>query len=279
MEKFLFSDGTHAIKEVHSSGELQSLLNQTERKESIRVWKFNSNEWLGYEEFIKMFPSFKAVKFDIGVPAYNFVPETAIVVKPVSLRKKIGKLFLFLLIPPAIILVFNFTRPGKSDTARVNIKAQRPENVPVMDVDSLIRNIEINRGETIGKNTKNNLRLRNTWPDRILLQATAQKRNSNRKLIFEDVRVSLDNTTGYKIEKAIVKLIVWNNHNAVPVDTIQFTGIPDTGIVERSLEGHYKGDSLSIVFEQIIAPAFNFCYSDKVENRSGNYNDRWFCRE
>jgi len=279
MEKFLFSDGAHAIKEVYSSRELRSLLDQTERKETIRIWKFNSNEWMGYEEFIKKFPSCQLVKIDKEVPAYNFVPETAIVVKHVPLRKKIGKLLLFLLLPPAIILVFNFTRPGKLTAGQVTIKAQRPENVPMMDVDSLIKDIEINRGETIGKNTKNNLRLRNTWPERILLKATVQKRNNNRKMVFEDVQVSLDNTTGYNIDKAIVKLMVWNNNKAVPADTIQFTGIPYTGIVNRSLGGHYTGDSISIAFEQIFAPAFNFCYADKVENRSGNYNDRWFCRE
>ncbi|HMU46741.1 MAG TPA: hypothetical protein PKC72_10260 [Chitinophagaceae bacterium] len=279
MDKFLFSDGTNAIKEVYSAKELQDLLDQAEHKEVARIWKFNSSEWISYADFVKEFPSFLPKRQDKLLTNGTFIPETAIVVRTTPRKRKIGRFILYLLLAGVIVLVFNFTRLGKETTSQVTISAQRPGNVPVMDMDSLIRDIEDKRGQKIDRSTKNNLRLRNTWPERIILQATASKETNKNGNRFSAINILLDNTTGYKIDKTVVKLIVWRNNKETTGDTIQFTDIPYTGMIKKDLDGTYRGDSISVVFDEIKAGAFNFCYSSEVENKSGNYNDRWFCRE
>lgn len=275
----MFSDGTNAIKEVYSAKELQDLLDQAAHKETVRIWRFNSNEWISYADFVKQFPSFLHKKQDKQPTNGTFIPETAIIVKTTPRKKKIGRLILYLLLTAVIVLVLNFTRLGKETTSQVTISALRPGNVPMMDMDSLISDIEAKRGQKIDRNTKNNLRLRNTWPERIILQATASKETNKNGNHFSDIKISLDNTTGYKIDKAVVKLIVWKSNKEITGDTIQFTDIPYTGMIKKELGGNYRGDSIAVVFEEIKAGAFNFCYSADIENRSGNYNDRWFCRE
>lgn len=279
MDKFLFSDGTNAIKEVYSAKELQDLLDQAEHKETVRIWKFNSNEWISYADFVKQFPLFIPKRQDKQLINGSFIPETAILVRTAPRKKKIGRFILYLLLAGVIVLVFNFTRLGKETTSQVIISAKRPGNVPVMDMDSLISDIEDKRGQKIDRNTKNNLRLRNTWPERIMLQATASKETNKNGNRFSAINISLDNTTGYKIDKAVVKLIIWKNNKETIGDAIQFADIPYTGMIKRELGGTYRGDSISVAFDEIKAGAFNFCYSADIENRSGNYNDRWFCRE
>ena len=160
----------------------------------------------------------------------------------------------------------------------MNVVAVRPANVPEMDMDSLIYEIEYDRGQAIDRNTKNNLRLRNTWPERILLQLAADKETSNAGARFSNVTISIDNTTGLTLDNAVVKFTVWKNNKAAAMDTLRFTAIRYDKLSTRLLNDVYKGDSLSVSFETIKAKAFNFCYSAAIQNNSGNYNDRWFCR-
>jgi hypothetical protein len=178
-----------------------------------------------------------------------------------------------------ILLVYNFTRMTWEHAGILTIAAARPENVPAMDVDSLISDIELKRGQRIDKNTKNNLRLRNTWPDKILLQVAADHDVSNAGKKYYNISVSIDNTTGHTLDKAVVKLNVWKNSAVTTSDTLQFDNLTFSGLVKRELQKEYKGDSLSVAFESVQAKGFNFCYSADKENNSGNYSDRWFCRD
>ena len=147
-----------------------------------------------------------------------------------------------------------------------------------MDIDSLILEIEVTRLESLDRNTKTNLRLRNTWPERILLQLVSDRETNGAGSRFFNVDVLIDNTTGFNLDNAIVKLSVWKNKKVNHTDTLRFDNIRYDIVSKRQLEYRYKGDSISVAFESIKAKTFNFCYSS-TKNNSGNYNDRWFCRE
>ncbi len=93
------------------------------------------------------------------------------------------------------------------------------------------------------------------------------------------IDIFIDNTTGFNLDNALVKLSVWKNKKLNTTDTLRFSNIRYDKLLTRALDAVYRGDSLSVSFESIRAKAFNFCYSAAVKNSSGNYNDRWFCRE
>lgn len=281
MEKFLFTDGVNAVQELHSANELRKLLAATPDKAAVSIWLFNSSEWLSYENFIRSFPSFKALKHQEPTASNGFVPGTAIIVKPGTGkgRKWLKRTAIYLLSATTLFLVYNFTKARWYKKESLTIQAARPENVPVMDVDSLIQDIEVKRNEKIGRNTRNNLRLRNTWPDRILLKASTSVEKSKTGNRYTAPVITVDNTTGHPIENAVVQLTSWKNDEIVRTDTLHFTDITFNGAITRELPNTYHGDSLSVSFASIKARSFNFCYDAGIENRSGNYNDRWFCRE
>ncbi|HRX94627.1 MAG TPA: hypothetical protein P5158_10935 [Chitinophagaceae bacterium] len=279
MEKFLFTDGVNAVQELHSANELRKLLATTPDKAAVSIWLFNSSEWLSYEKFIRQFPLFKIEKPTPQNGSKGFVPDTAIIVKPAPKKKWFRRVAIYLLAASSILLVFNFTKAKWEKTESLTINAVRPDNVPVMDVDSLIQDIEITRNEKIGKNTRNNLRLRNTWPDRILLKASVSVEKNKAGNRYTAPVITIDNTTGYPLDQAVVQLITWKKNEISSLDTLHFSDVTFNGAISRKLPGSYRGDSLSISFVSIKAEAFNFCYDAGVENRSGNYNDRWFCRE
>ena len=178
-----------------------------------------------------------------------------------------------------IFLVFNFTKIKWEKADPLNTSAVRASNVPVMDMDSLIEEIEYTRGTVIDKNTKNNLRLRNTWPDKIDLKLHSEKETSSSGSRFFNVDISIDNATGVMLDNAVVTLLVWKDDKVNTKDTFRFSNIRYDKLLTRHLSDTYRGDSISLSFESITAKAFNFCYSAAIKNNSGNYNDRWFCRE
>ena len=53
MKKYLFTDGTNVIREVQSEEELQTLIQSSEDPGKIRIWIFNTNEWVTHAEFSK----------------------------------------------------------------------------------------------------------------------------------------------------------------------------------------------------------------------------------
>lgn len=273
MEKFLFTDGSGSVKEVQSQEELEELLRSAEQPDKTRIWLFNNNEWISYAAYRKIFPATKKKETAL-VP----VNETA-TVKTNGKKRWLKSFLFFVLLSGGAFLIFNFTKIRWKKAEPLNTIAARPANVPVMDIDSLISDIENDRGISIDKSTKTNLRLRNTWPDRIELKLRSEKETSSAGSRFFDINLSIDNTTGFNIDNAVVKLSVWKNNKLNVSDTLRFNNIRYDKLLTRALDAVYRGDSLSVSFESIRAKAFNFCYSAAVKNNSGNYNDRWFCRE
>ena len=272
MEKFLFTDGINGVSEVHSIAALQVLIESAEHPEKIQVWLFNSNEWISYAAFRKQtkLPTKKEKPIAV-IPDPRPVARTG--------RRLLKKMSYIALAATGIFLVFNFTRIKWEKTDPLNNAAVRPENVPIMDIDSLISEIEDLRGLSLDKSTRTNLRLRNTWPERIELNLHSERETSNAVTRFFKVDISIDNTTGFNLDNAVVKLQVWKNNKINTTDTVGFKNIRYDKILKRPLTAMYYGDSISVSFESIKAKAFNFCYSASVKNNSGNYNDRWFCRD
>ncbi len=284
MNKFLFTDGTNGVVEVQSLEELEILVDNAIQVDKIKIWLFSSNEWISYAAFRKQHPAVnrkvKPVVFNDKVAANHSqgIIRTDYKLHPQKKKHWIKK-YLFLVAATAgIFLVFNFTKIKWEKAEPLNTSAVRPANVPEMNIDSLIEEIEYTRAQPLDRNTKSNLRLRNTWPERILLQLMAAREMNGSSSRFFNVTVSVDNTTGFNLDTAVVKLSVWNGKRVVHTDTLQFSNIRYDKLAARELSNRYKGDSISIAFESIRAKAFNFCYSAATKNSSGNYNDRWFCR-
>lgn len=274
MEKYLFTDGMSGVKEVQSQEELETLIAAVDQPDKIRVWLFNSNEWINYAAYRRLCPAARKKE----LPP---VTTEVMAARPkISNGRRWLKKFLFLsaLIGGAF-LVFNFTKIKWQKTGPVNFIAGRPGNVPQMDIDSLISEIEYDRDEPLDRSTKTNLRLRNTWPDRIELKLQSEKETSSAGSRFFNINLSIDNTTGFNLDNAVVKLSVWKNRKLNVSDTLRFGNIRYDKLLTRNLDAVYRGDSISVSFESIRAKAFNFCYSAAIKNNSGNYNDRWFCRE
>ena len=271
MAKFLFTDGSGKLTETDSREELRTLAGNTTEPDKTRVWIFNSNEWISYPAFCKKYPeTIKQAKpvaaINPGVPLAN------------GNGKGWLKKFLFAaIIISGALLVFNFTNVKWEKATPLSISAARPDNVPVIDIDSLIASIEFARFKVLDRSTRTNLRLRNTWPERILLQLNAERETSSAGSRFRNTEISIDNTTGFTIDNAVVKFQVWKNGRINRTDTLQFSDIRIDKMPVRHLDEIIRGDSLSVSFQSLKAKQFNFCYSSDTKNNSGNYNDRWFC--
>ena len=274
MEKFLFTDGLSGVKEVQSQEELEELIQSTAQPDKTRIWLFNSNEWISYAAYRKIYQQpLKKKEVSVVVTTNNLVTA-----KPPAGKHGLKKFLFIIALVGGAFLVFNFTRIKWKEAGQVSFVAARPANVPVMDIDSLISEIEYDRGELLDRSTKTNLRLRNTWPDRIELKLQSEKETSSGGARFSNITLSIDNTTGFNLDNAVVKLLVWKNDKVNAADTLRFSNIGYDKLLTRTLDAVYRGDSLSVSFKSIRAKAFNFCYSVEKEN-TGNYNDRWFCRE
>src|ERR1700752_3754064 len=190
MNKWLFTDGTNGVKELQSQEELRTEIGAAPNPDKIRIWTFSSNEWISYSAFQKKYPFI--VKKEMAVASVSTAA--------IPVRTSRGKLWLkkFLFVSGAaagVFLIFNFTKMKWTKAAPVNITAARPSNVPLMDIDSLITTIEFDRGILIDRSTRTNLRLRNTWPDRVELKLNAERETSNGGSRYFNIDVSIDNTT------------------------------------------------------------------------------------
>ncbi len=272
MEKYLFNDGVTGTKEVHSREELKALAEISTQPDKIKVWPFNSHEWISYAAFCKQLTSNKK---EVAVAA----AITGSTTYRAANGQKWLKKFLYLAVVIATgFLVFNFTRIRWENAGTQYVAAARPDNMPSMNIDSLVWILEQQRGQKLDKSTRTNLRLRNTWPDRILLQATASKEISkNDGSRFTSTELGIDNTTGFDLDYAIVKLSVWKNNKISETDTFRFNGIGYAQKVKRELPGSFRGDSISVSFHSIRARSFNFCYSASTKNEAGENYDKWFC--
>jgi len=275
MDKYLFTDGITGIKEVHSREELEALAGASSQPEKIRIWEFSSHEWINYAVFSKNSTNYPGK--DLVLAKATDGEST----RQNNPGKKWLKKFLYLSVVIATaFLVFNFTKIKWENAGTQYIYATRPANMPVMDLDSLIWVIEEQRGQKLDRSTRTNLRLRNSWPDRVLLQLTATKEISkNDGARFSGVQVSIDNTTGFNLDNAIVKLAVWKDNKINTTDTFRFNNIGYAKLASRELVKTYRGDSIAVSFQSIRARSFNFCYSSATKNEYGDHYDKWFCKE
>lgn len=276
MEKYLFTDGTNVIREVESEKELQALIESTADTDKIRIWMFNTSEWISLNAYRKS-------RHYIPVHEKVVTPEVpAISGKKIAKAKSFGlikKIALVCIAAIVILLVYNFTRVKWSVASAITIVPERPENSPLINVDSLIQNLELSRGQKLDKVTRTNLRIRNTWFDRVILKLNANRDTSNTgSTKYHDLRMTIDNSTGYQIDEAVVEYELWADGNLAYSDTLKFKSIGYATPSVRDVKGEYKGDSLSVKFLSIRARSFNFCYSAEKQSNYGNTNDRWFCK-
>ena len=277
MEKYLFTDGTNVIREVESREELQSLIQSSAEPAKVRIWIFNTSEWITIADFNRRSPKQNSLikKASPVVEVKEVLKPSRRPVVPGFLKKALIGIFT----AAAIFLVYNFTRVTWRKASPLNITAERPANTPLVNVDSVIETIELLRGQKLDKITKTNLRIRNTWPDLIQLEVRADRDTSREGSRYYNPEISVDNSTGYNIDNAVVKLDVWKNSEVSSSDTIHFTNISYAAPAQRKIETTYRGDSISVSFISIRSRVFNFCYSSDKRSNYGNYNDRWFCRE
>jgi hypothetical protein len=277
MEKYLFTDGTNVIREVESREELQSLIQSSAGSPRARIWIFSSNEWITVSDFNN-----RSSRQTASIVKKEPVVEPGEIRKPgrrSAFPGLLKKTLFGTVTAAAIFLVYNFTRVTWTKAAPLAIVADRPSNTPVVNVDSIIESIEISRGQKLDRTTRTNLRIRNTWPDLIQLQLAADRDTNKDDSRYHNPEVTIDNSTGYNIDNAVVKLSLWKDSEVINSDTIRFTNIGYASPAKRTMEGLYRGDSISVSFISIRAKAFNFCYSSDKKNNSPNYNDRWYCRE
>lgn len=278
MEKYLFTDGTNVIREVESKEELNTLIQSAVDPEKIRVWVFNTSEWVSYTEFSKL-PVAKNIVSKKTIYTEDKKEDQLVEPKRVKRYGWLKRSAIAVIAAGTIFLVYNFTKISWTKTSSLDIVAARPENAPPINVDSLIQSVEYSRGKKLDKITATNLRIRNTWPDRLELQLTADRDSSSAGLQYYNIELTIDNSTGYNIDNAISKVTAWKNEEAVSSDTVHFNDITYAAAATKSISNRYRGDSLSVSFISIKAKTFNFCYSSDKKSNYGNLNDRWFCRE
>jgi hypothetical protein len=274
MEKYLFTDGTNEMREVQSQEELKTLIESSTQPEKTRIWVFNSNEWIPYTAFGKKHPAFNTKSAPATIVAKDEPPA-----RRSGGKRWLKKFLLFSVSAAVIFLVYNFTKLRWEKVAPLSITAARPTNVLPINADSLIQFLEDSKGQKLDKITKTNLRIRNTWPERIGLQLNADHDSSSAGSRYYNMELAIDNTTGYNLDNAIVKLTVWKDNKVSSKDTFHFNNISYAISAKRKLIENYRGDSLSISFQLIKAKVFNFCYSADKKSNYGNDNDRWFFRE
>ena len=276
MEKYLFTDGTNVIREVESEKELQTLIESSSNSDKIRIWMFNSSEWITLNAYYKL-----RRKPDSQERQILVVDETPVKFKKKSSTSK-GIIKKLAFVAAAVVIamfIYNFTKVKWSKASAVVVTPIRPSNSPLLNIDSLIQNLEWSRGQKLDKVTRTNLRIRNTWPDNILLKLEAERdTSSSGGSRFYDLKMKIDNATGYHIDEGVVEYEIWNGDDLSYSDTIEFNRIRYDSPFLRDLAGEFKGDSISVKFLAIKSKSFNFCYSAEKESNYGNLNDRWFCK-
>jgi hypothetical protein len=283
MEKYLFNDGTNIIKEIHSAEELKSLLRSCSDPTRTRIWVFDTNEWVSYPDFAKAYnfsitPVLAMKKVEPPRPVENDEADTP------GWRSKVKRFFIVIAVVAVALLVYNFTRIKWEKEGAISIVASRPANSPDINVDSLIQVIELQRGQGLDKVTKTNFRIRNSWPDKISLKLTGDKFSNKLTNRFENLELSIDNSTGYNLDNAVVQLNTWKKVSSGSfavnsTDTFRFSNIGYVLPVKRKIADSYKGDSISVSFFSMRSKGFNFCYSSEKQSNYGNINDRWYCKE
>jgi hypothetical protein len=286
--KFLFNDGSGSTREVYSEEELNILINNVQQKEKIRIWKFNTSQWITYADYIRERPA-RPERFKVPVPDETIALDTGHTPQrsaPGKFKKFLTTLKIVIISASILgvitLLAFVLLKKEWLDAAPGLVFAERPVNSPPLNTDSLVTIIQQTEFRTLDKLTKTNLRLRNNWPDKIVLSLQYEKRqhaNDATLFRFENSAISIENTTGYELDNAVVELKVWKLHQNIRTDTFHFAAVSYVGPSVKYTVKQYEGDSLSVNFQKIRSYGLNFCYSYGLPSVSGNPNDKWFCKD
>jgi hypothetical protein len=278
MEKYLFTDGTNGVREVQSKDELIKLIQTSTDRSMIRIWLFNTNEWITYAEFAEASAIIAPnPKKDVVTP----ITTTAAKEKKIPLGNwnMFSRVLIAIVAVAVIFLIYNFTRDKWEKVSPLSSFIPRPENSPPVNVDSLILVIESTRGEKLDKVTRTNLRIRNNWPDMVEMKLSAEREKNRSGSRFFNVELMIDNSTGYNIDDIQVRVTEWKDSEEIGSDTIHFKNTGYASPARRRIERVFHGDSLSASFTSLKSRSFNFCYSADKKSNYGNMNDKWFCKE
>lgn len=275
MTKYLFNDGTNQIQEVHSREDLERLAAQAD-PQTARVWIFPSHEWMSLARFRALYPAGHQVVNRVERPEQVQVEPVR---KPV--RKGFGlgwKLLVAAAITAGVFLIYNFTQHNWERIPDLTVRPERPENSPPLNFDSLVTSIEVARGTKIDKVTRTNLRIRNNWPEHILVNLKTERESSSSGIRYQSIQATLDNATGYLLDEVEAEMSIWRNGMVDRKETVTFEKVNYTEPGKKDIPGQFVGDSISVRILQAKAKSFNFCYSHDKQSNYGNLNDRWFCR-
>lgn len=277
MAKYLFNDGTNPIQEVHSKEDLDKLAAQADPRRAT-VWVFPSDEWISLARFRELYT--RPLNGHQHPVAHRQEPAR-IADRPA--KKKQGSAVPWKMIFAVVFLGLIFTlylvnRPSAQRLHDETVRAERPENTPPINVDSLIKTIEASRGKALDKTTQTNLRIRNTWPEQILVSVKAEREKTFSSKKFKSIEFTLDNATGYLIDELEAELSIWKDGFVDKRVSVRFEKTDYTQPKRISIPNEYVGDSMSVRVLGIKAKSFNFCYSHDKQSNYGNLADRWFCR-
>lgn len=301
--KFLYNDGSGKIREVSSKEELDYYIGISPDKSRIRIWLYHSSKWMDYQEYLKtaianrqsaMDRAPAAVKQQTAkvepvVPPFTPSPPPPVVKekkpRPQTVTKPLQiilNICIVLVVAGGVYAALFYSNKEWTEPLVFDITAPRPENAPEINMDSLIQTIEVKELRTLDKLTKMNLRLRNNWPDKIVLTLQVEMRRQLKKdslREFRNLKWTVKNFSGYEIDEAVAALNVWRNGEVSKQDTFRLTGIGYREPFTMNIPNTYKGDSLTVNFYSIRSFGLNFCYSYEQPNISGNPNDKWFCKD
>lgn len=285
--KFLFNDGSGSVREVHSEEELNILINNTSQKQLIRIWLFNSSQWISYNDYLRIQKPSPLKKFQVPLIEESVATEEQ---NQTAAPRKITKFLTTVkvvvisaaIIGIATVVAFALMKKEWLEPSSAIVYADRPENSPTINTDSLVAVIQETEFRILEKLTKTNLRLRNNWPDKIVLSlaySKSQNANDNTRFRFDHTTINLENTTGYDLDNAVVEVKVWRLHQNVLTDTFHFAAVRHAIPAVKDTGKEYQGDSISLNFQKIRSYGLNFCYTYDLPSVSGNPNDKWFCKD
>lgn len=275
MTKYLFNDGTNQIQEVHSREDLDKLAAPADPQRAS-VWVFPSDEWMSLARFRALYPAVQ--QGQTTVARQDQRPEAPVMPPP---RKGLAmgwKLLMGAVITAGILLIYNFTQHNWERIPDLTVRPERPENSPPINIDSLVATIEAARSTRLDKVTRTNLRIRNSWPEQILLSLKTERESSSSGIRYHSLQFTLDNATGYQLDEVEAEMSIWRNGMVDRKETVTFEKVNYTEPGKRTIDGQFVGDSISVRVLQAKAKSFNFCYSHDKQSNYGNLNDRWFCR-
>jgi hypothetical protein len=293
--KFLYNDGSGTIREVGSKAELDYYLSISPDKSRVRIWLFHNSSWITWQEYSKMDLVEVKQRETIVAKPINEVKEVVAPAppidkpKPARSKRTVTKplqillnICIVLVVAGGVYAALFYNTKEWSDEKAFEVTATRPENAPALSIDSIIHSLEVKEKKTLGTLTKMNLRLRNNWPEKIVLVLKGQRQQQLKKDSihrFTKLEWIVKNSTGYEIDEAEAVVTVWKNGSAQTQDSYRITGIGLREPANLPIPNTYKGDSLTIHFKSLRSFGLNFCYTYDQPTISGNPNDKWFCKD